>query len=92
MHAVIDETRVEYLFEYTERIVNAQRVRGLAESDTRNGKGWSPLDEHDLYAASRQGRSSRQAADTAADHQNTPNLIHGSEPIACFVQSPATIT
>jgi hypothetical protein len=66
-HMVVGESRFEYLIENTERVVNAQRVGGLAEADSRDVKGRPPLNQHNLHAASREGRSSRQSAHTTSD-------------------------
>jgi hypothetical protein len=66
-HVVIAESGFEYLVENTERVVNAQRIGGLAEPDPRDVKGRPPLNEHNLHASSRESRSSRKPADTTSD-------------------------
>ena len=75
-HVVIAESPCEYPVENTERVVNAQRIRGLAEPDSRDVKGGSPLDQYDFHTSPCERRRSRQPADTASDHQNASNVAH----------------
>jgi hypothetical protein len=76
MHAVIAKARCEHLVENTERIVDAQRIRGLAEAYSGDVEGRPPLDQDDLHASPRERCRRRQPADTASDHQNTSNVAH----------------
>ena len=83
IHAVIAEARCEYLVENTERVVNAQRIRGLAEPNSRDVKGRPPLDQDDFHASPCERCRSRQPADSASDHQNASNVAHyGPSPSA----------
>jgi hypothetical protein len=66
-HMVIAESRCEDLVQNTERVVNAQRVGGLAEPDSRDVKGRPPLNQHNLHASSGESRSSRQSAHATSD-------------------------
>ena len=78
IHAVIAESGLENFVEHPERVVNAERIRGLAESDAGNVEGRPPLDQHDLHAAPRERRGGGQPADAASDHQHTSNVTHDS--------------
>ena len=80
-HAIVAEPGGEDFVEHAERVVDAKRIGGLAQADARNIEGRPPLDQHDLDAAPRQRRRSGQSADTAADHENTPNVAHHSSPL-----------
>ena len=80
-HAVIAEAGGEDFVEHAERVVDAQRIGGLAEADARDIERRPPLDQHDLDAPPRQRRRSGQSADTAADHENTPNVAHHGSPL-----------
>src|SRR5258708_24185652 len=82
IHPVIAEARGEHLFEHAERIVDAERIRGLAQPNAGYVKRWPPLDQDGLYALPCECRSGCQSADTASDHQNASNVAH-DRPFRC---------
>ena len=75
-HPVVGETRRQDFGQQAERIVDAQRIRRLAQTHARHIEGRPALDEHDLDAAPRESGGRRQAADAASDHQHSSNIVH----------------
>ena len=76
IHAVIAEAGRQDFVEDAERVVDAQRVGGLAESYSGNVESRPPLDQHDFDTAPRKCCGRRQPADAAADHQHPSNVAH----------------
>jgi hypothetical protein len=77
IHPVIGEPARQELRKDSECLVNAERVRRLAEADARHIEGRTAFDENDLDAALRERRRGGQAADATADHEHTSDIVHG---------------